>query len=190
MPLLPLEPFLHPEDLLTRSAGEGNGQSWWVLHSRPRAEKSLARHLHTRGQGFFLPLYQRRFRSGGKARTAFLPLFPGYLFLHGDGQARLSALETNLVVNVLPVTDQPQIQKDLARVHGLILSEASLTPEDKLSPGTPVDVIDGPLRGLSGTVLRRGKKLKFFVEVTLLRRGVSAEVESWMIQPAENKEEC
>jgi transcriptional antiterminator RfaH len=183
MPLLPLEPFLHPEDLLSRTPG--NGLGWWVLHTKPRTEKSLARHLHARGLGFFLPLFQRRFRSGGKARTSFLPLFPGYLFLHGDGQARLLALETNLVVNVLPVPDQPQLQKDLARVHQLIISEAALAPEDKLQPGTPVEVVDGPLRGLKGTVLRRGKKLKFFVEVSLLQRGVSAEVESWMIQPIE-----
>jgi hypothetical protein len=60
MPLLSLETSLYPSDVL---AGEAPlpavGNRWWVLHTRPRAEKSLARKLLARGTGFFLPLHQR-----------------------------------------------------------------------------------------------------------------------------------
>ena len=43
MPLLPLEPFVYPEDLLRDRSGpapvvrEDSGR-WWVVHARPRAE--------------------------------------------------------------------------------------------------------------------------------------------------------
>jgi hypothetical protein len=36
---------------------------------------------------------------------------------------------------------------------------------------------------MQGTVIRRGDRLTFFVEVELIRRGASVEVESSMIQP-------
>jgi transcription antitermination factor NusG len=184
MPLLPLEPFVHPDDLLENPNYLGENQSrWWVLHTRPRTEKALARRLLKRGNSFYLPLYQRQWRSRSRAFRSYVPLFPGYIMLQGDNQARLQALETNLVVRVLPVEGQEQLQADLTRIYRMIAAGVSLEPEEQLLPGTPVEIISGPLTGFSGKVLRRGKQLKFFVEVQFLQRGVSVEIESWMIQP-------
>jgi transcriptional antiterminator RfaH len=187
MPLLPLEPFLSPENLLDLDEvvnRDGvDAARWWVLHTRPRSEKALARKFFDRGVPFFLPLYQRQWRTKGRLHRAFMPLFPGYLFLRGESAQRLAAFETNLVANVLPVADQERLRADLARVHRLIISDAPLTPEQSLQPGTLVEIIKGPLIGLEGRVLRRGKQLKLLVEVQMLQRGVSVEIESWMIQP-------
>ena len=47
-----------------------------------------------------------------------------------------------------------------------------------------MEVVKGPFAGLAGKVLRRGKQLRFVVDVQFLRRAVSVELESWMIQPA------
>jgi len=184
MPLLPLEPFLFPEDLLgSLMPGDGSDARWWVLHTRPRAEKSLARRLLSRELPFFLPLHKRQWRSRGRLLCSHMPLFPGYIFLNGDNQARIAALETNLIARCLPVEDQEQLHADLARVYHLIAAGEPLTPEDRLQAGSPVEIISGPLAGLEGKVIRRGKHLKFFVEVQFLQQGVSVEIEGWMIQP-------
>jgi transcriptional antiterminator RfaH len=182
MPLLAPEPYVHPEHLLDAPAGADVG-AWWVLHTRPRAEKTLARRFLDRGVPFFLPVYKREWRNQGRLFRSYLPLFPGYVFLHGGHDCRTAALETNLVARVLPVADQRQLHADLTRVYRLITTGAPVTPEDRLEPGDPVAIVHGPLAGLDGKVIRRGKHLKFFVEVQLLRRAVSAEVEGWMIRP-------
>jgi transcription antitermination factor NusG len=186
MPLLPLEPFVYPDDLFVHAARAiDDGQRWWVLHTRPRAEKSLARRLRKRELGFFLPLHHHQARRRGRQLSSYLPLFPGYVFLRGDAQARILALETNLVANTLVVPDQEQIFADLLRVHQMVLADVALTPEDRLQPGTPVEVVEGAFSGMRGKVIKRGKRLKFIVEVQFLQRGVSAEVEAWMIRPVE-----
>src|SRR5262249_47605152 len=161
MPLLPLEPFVFPDDLLTGSAdAAGPDTSWWVLHTRPRAEKSLARKLRTSRTEFFLPLYRKQWRSQGRLLSSHPPPFPGYVFLRGDGEARLKALQTSLVANVLPVPDGDPLGTDLARVYRVMLGEAPLVPEDRLPPGALVELVAGPLEGLVGKVLRRGKELR------------------------------
>lgn len=192
MPLLPPEPFVFPDDLLSAPAATQAAPPdplaparWWVLHTRPRAEKALARRILSQAVSFFLPLYQRQWRSRGRLLSSHLPLFPGYLFLHGDERARLRALETNLVAQCLPVSDQGQLWDDLVRVYRLMATGSPLSPEDRLQPGTRVEIISGPLAGLEGTILRKGKHLKFYVEVQFLQQGVSAEIESWMFQPLE-----
>jgi transcription antitermination factor NusG len=184
MPLLALEPFMYPDNLFVDAAEPAAQDRWWVLHTRPRTEKALARRFLIRGASFFLPLYARQWNSRGRALCSHLPLFPGYVFLHGDGDARLAALETNLVARVLPADDQCQLHSDLRRVYDLITTGAPLTPEDRLEPGDPVRIVRGPLAGLQGKIVRCGKNLRFVVEVEFLRRAVSAEVESWMVEPA------
>jgi hypothetical protein len=186
MPLLPLEPFVSPPTLLVDGPPEaGDARRWWVLHTRPRAEKSLARRCLRRDVSYFLPLHKKQWRNrGGRLLCSYVPLFASYLFLFGDELGRVTALETNLVARCLAVDDQAQLHTDLARVHRLIVAGAPLTPEEQLEPGDLVDIVTGPLAGMQGKVLRRGKQLKVLVEVQFLQRGVSAEIESWMLRPA------
>jgi len=184
MPLLSLETFLFPDDLFSRAdVGENTSGEWWVLHTRPRVEKCLARKFLDHQISFFLPLYDRQWRKRGRLFRSFLPLFPGYLFLHGGSQIRLAALETNLVARVIPVPDQAQLHADLKRVHRLVTSGQSLSPEHRLLPGSWVEITGGPLQGLEGKVIRSPKGLKLLVEVQFLQQGVSVEIDTSMIQP-------
>lgn len=164
-------------------SGPDEVQRWWCLHTRPRSEKSLARKCLARRLSFFLPLYQRRWKNQGRSFQSYMPLFPGYVFLHGDSEARLAALETNLVAQVLNVPDPGQLQADLSRVHQLMASGSPLLPEDGLQPGQVVEIAHGPLAGLVGKILSCRKNLRFLVEVQFLQRGVSVEIERWMVQP-------
>ena len=183
MPLLPLEPFVSPADLFSNPpAAESDPGCWWVLHTRPRAEKSLARRFLARNLSFFLPLYKHQWRKGGRLFRAHMPLFPGYIFLRGDAEARLQALETNQVVRTLTVVDDARLRDDLARVYRMMQAGMLLSPEEQLQPGAAVEIVAGPLAGLNGKILRRGRQLRFFVEVHLLQRGVSIEIEGWMIR--------
>lgn len=183
MPLLAPEPIAFPDDLLERSAhGLLDGNRWRVLHTRPRAEKSLARQLNERNISYFLPTYLREWRNRGRTFRSYLPLFSGYVFLFGDHLSRSAATETNLVAMVLEVADQEKLQSDLSRVYRLITTGEPVTPEQRLEPGDPVRIVKGSLAGMTGKVIRRGTRLRFFVEVEMLRRAVSAEVESWMIE--------
>jgi len=185
MPLLPPEAFVWPEQLLSRPYPEGEAVRWWALHSRPRAEKALARLFLARGLSFFLPLAKKRWRNRGRLFTSTSPLFPGYIFLMGDENARVSALTTNQVAQCIRVEDQKRLHLDLAQIHRLMISGEPLTPEERLQPGDWVEISGGPLEGLQGKVIRRGKHLRFFVEVQFLQRGASVEIDGSMIRPAE-----
>lgn len=183
MPLLPMETYVAPDDLFRNpEILEIDSSEWWVLHTRPRAEKSLARHFLARNLSFFLPLYQHQWRNRGRLFRAHLPLFPGYIFLRGDADARRSALETNQVARTLPVSEPAQLRTDLIRVYRMMQAGMLLAPEEQLLPGAAVEIVAGPLAGLEGKIIQRGKQMRFFVEVQLLRQGVSVEIEGWMIR--------
>src|SRR5438270_1473838 len=149
MPLLPLEPFIFPDDLLTQPAQDKQAfPLWWVLHTRPRAEKALARKLLQGRTAFFLPLHKRQWRKQGRLHCSYTPLFPGYIFVQGDREAIFKTQMTNQVARILAVEDQRQLHADLARVYCLIAAGAPLAPEERLQPGAPVEITGGPLAGL------------------------------------------
>ncbi len=183
MPTLSLEPMVCPESLFDRESGVADEGRWWVLHVKPRSEKALARRCFDRQAGFFLPQYQRKRRGHGRVIESYLPLFPGYLFLFGAEHDRLMALETNLVVNVLRVPDQKVLFEDLHRIHKVIESGLPVLPEERLQPGMPVTIVDGPLVGLQGTVIRRKNKTTLTLKVSFLHQGASVELENWMVEP-------
>jgi transcription antitermination factor NusG len=185
MPVLQCEPFIYPSDLFTRSEDGAEESQWWVIRSRPRAEKAVARQLLARKHPFFLPTYRRCWRNKQRQQEAFIPLFAGYLFVRGGEESRRAALETNQVVTTFTTSDQNGLQRDLERVHRLLESDTPLIPEERLVEGALVEIMEGPLRGLVGKFVRRGGGARIVIEVELLRQGVSVEIDGWMLRALE-----
>lgn len=179
MALLAHEPELFPSDLLEHDElGGETDRAWWVIHTKPRQEKQLARRLGTLDNWWYLPQIAKSYRSpSGRKRESFVPLFPGYVFLYGDADQRLRVLATGCAVHVLPVGDGIQLTRDLQQIRRLTQSGARLTPESQLQAGRPVRVKGGPFRGCEGCVFNRHSSTRLLVIVNYLQQGVSVELD-------------
>lgn len=189
MPILAAEPNVYPSDLLD-GAGEPlaldhelAGSAWWVLYTRPRQEKSLARDLLSREIPFYLPLVRRRLLIRGRPVFSHVPLFSGYVFVNGSREDRLRSLKTNRVAHVISVDDGERLLGDLQNIRLLIESGAPLTIESRLEANQPVRVRAGALAGLEGIILRRKNETRLLVWVTLLHQGVSLEIDDFLLEP-------
>lgn len=194
MPRLQSEPYLLSDEcLLGSEQDQFANHAWWVMHTKPRTEKALARRMHELQRHYFLPIQEKRTLSRSRMKSSYIPLFPSYLFVFGTPEDRLQAIKTNMVVQCITVTEQDQLRDDLHRVYRLMKTGEALTPEDKLEPGDEVEINHGALRGMTGTVIKRNNKLRLQIEVRLLQRGISMEIETWMITaigaPRRNKVE-
>ena len=178
MPILAREPDQYPADLLDQAElGEEPQRGWWVVHVRPRQEKALARQLTADGVWHYLPQYESQYKSpGGRKRKSYLPLFPGYVFVYGDDDARLNALKSRQAVQILAVEDHRQLTFDLRQICRLTHSNQPLTPKEQLPPGTEVRITSGPFEGFVGRILRRRTGDQLLVVVNYLQRGVTVEL--------------
>jgi transcription antitermination factor NusG len=178
MPLLAAEPTHFPESLFVpEAAPDTQAGEWWVLHTRPRQEKALARQLLQRQVPFYLPTVSRKLMCRGRRLTAHVPLFPGYAFLLANMEQRLAALTTNRIVQVLRVSDQERIWQDLRQVQRLLASGEPVVPEDRLAPGVEVEIRHGPLAGLKGKIVKAATGNRFVVAVDFIQRGASVVME-------------
>ena len=177
MPILKREVDCLPSRLFELSS------PWWAAYVRSRQEKGLARHLAQAGVGFYLPQTEKRERRAGRTLVSWLPLFPGYVFFRGPAEARLAALRSNLIVQVLPVHDQGRLQQELYSLWRLQVSGVPLVPHSWIGPGDEVEIVDGPFQGWTGTVLREKGRMRLVVSISLLRQSVAAELDREVLAP-------
>lgn len=178
MPIRKRDVDLFPPRLFASPAA---GPPWRVAYARSRQEKRLARHLLVRQMPFYLPLAERAVSIAGRRRVSYLPLFPGYVFFRGPA---LSALGSNVVCHVLEVHDQATLAAELASLWRLQAAGAPVVPHPYLAAGDRVEIVDGPLAGFAGTILREKGRLRLVVRVSLLGQAAAAEVDREMVRPA------
>ena len=181
MPLLAQELDLSSSELLAHPPEDG---AWWAMYTLSRREKELMRRLQAQQIGFYGPVFEQVYRSpAGRLRSSFLPLFPNYVFVHGDESARYKAVSTGCVSRCIEIPDQQGLLRDLQSIRQLLEAGLDVTCESKLLPGQPVRVKNGPLTGQIGQVVERRGQMRLFVTVNFLQQGASVEIDGFDLEP-------
>ena len=156
---------------------------WHVLHTKSRQEKVVAADLAAMGIPFYLPLV-RQVRYYGRRKTRVsMPLFPGYVFLRGTLEQVYAADRTKRIANIIPVNAQDQLDWELRNLHLALSKDAELIPFPFLSKGVRVEVRSGPFRGLQGVIEGRAADNRLILQVDMLGRAVSLEIDGALLDP-------
>ena len=186
MPILKEEPNMYPDSLLDpdiEEAALSSDRHWWMLLTKARQEKTVARILWERKYPFYLPLLRREAIYNRHRVTATSPLFANYIFLYGSDDERVFALATKRVKEACKMADFQEVQRELRQIERLISSATELSVECRLVPGGRVRVKRGLLAGLEGTVLDRDGQTRLCLPVKSLQQGVSVEIDRRLLEP-------
>lgn len=156
---------------------------WHVLHTRSRQEKAIAQTLSAMGVAYFLPLVRQARYYGRRKLSVDLPLFPSYVFLRGGLEDAYEADRTGRIASIIPVVDQDRLDMELRNIYVALVGGADLEPYPHLTQGTRVEVRAGPFRGLQGVVDRRLKNSRLILQVDMLGRAVSMEMDAALLDP-------
>jgi len=155
--------------------------TWFVLRTKSRQEKILANELRSRGISNFLPIVSCTKYYGGRKATVELPVFPGYLFLRGDMDQAYDADRTRRVAQIIKVSDQDRLDRELRSIHMALSGGAPLDPFPYLRAGVSVEVREGPFRGLRGVIEPGGRRDRLILQVEILGRAVSLEIDASLL---------
>ena len=136
-----------------------------------------------RGSSITFPRSSRESRTPqGRKIQSVVPLFTGYMFLKGDRNDRLVALRGHRLVSVLEVVDQEALARDLRQIHTMLSSGLPVSEEPVVPVGANVRIATGPLTGMVGKVVRRGKRDQFVAVVHFLGRGATVDLRDWQVE--------
>jgi transcription antitermination factor NusG len=156
---------------------------WFILRTRARQEKVVCDDLAARSIGTFLPLVRRIRYHNGRKGIADLPLFPGYVFLRGSRDDAYAADRTRRIAQIIGVANQAGLDMELQSLHVALAHKAPLDPYPYLAKGVLVEVRAGPFRGVRGLVVDRYHGSLLILQVEMLGRAVSLEIDASLLEP-------
>ena len=169
--------YLFPEGRFTDENWQPSG-FWICVRTRPRWEKKFAAWLIARRQPCFLPVFPHETVSGRKRRVSELPLFPGFVFVEGDG-AKKDFMRTGSVAYVLRprgMAEADQLHRELRGIWCGLTSGLYVTPVQTLAAGETCRIVQGPLQGVEARFERSPRSGRLILQVEMMGGGIAVEV--------------
>ena len=160
-------------------------QRWFAAYTHSCQEKRVAQHLSARSIEFFLPVFRKVTRwKNGQRVPIDMPLFPGYVFVKVQRNERVRVLELPGVHSIVGAGREPialPSQEIEALRRGIHLLNAE--PHAYLSVGDRAKIQNGPLKGMTGIVVRKQNGCRLVLSLELIMRSVSVEVDEHDLEP-------
>ena len=153
-------------------------KKWIAVYTKPRHEKTVENELLKKGFEVYLPLLKQRRKWSDRKKWVEFPLFRSYIFVKTEIKNALFVLQTLGVVKVVKFGGEVAvIQNDSIQAIKLMI-EGGYSPEatDYFVKGDPVEVKDGPLKGLVGEVIRVDNHDRLLVRVDAIQHSVSVQI--------------
>lgn len=160
------------------------GTGWLVLHARPRCEKKVEELCRQQGAPAYLPLLSVKRRYGARVRVHTKPLFTGYLFTLATPAQTQYLQQNRLVANTLAVVDEARFLAQLRAVQRTLSSGTPVDVMPHVREGRPVEVTSGPLKGVTGLVVRVKGRDRVVVNVDMIGYAMAMEVDASMLKAA------
>jgi transcriptional antiterminator NusG len=164
---------------------ESSQLPWFALSVKPRHEKSVQRMLDYKGYTTALPIQQvGHTRRCGSIWQSEKPLISGYVFVAHDLQNPFHIVGTPGVIRIVSFgnTICPIPADQIEALQRVAASRLPVSNCPYTSNGQAVRLVDGPLSGLEGVVIRESGATRLVVSVDMLQRSVAVEIESaWAV---------
>ena len=148
---------------------------WYVIHTKPRQEKSALRNLEQQGYACYLPVFPSEKLRHGVLAIADEPLFPRYLFIRldlGVSAKSWSPIRSTRGVNRLVCFGNEPTRVDERLIALLRSREHSLNrqPQQLFTPGERVQVNDGAFAGIEGVYQMADSENRAMLLIELLSK--------------------
>lgn len=163
--------------------------NWYAIYCRHKHERVVHDVLTAKGINSYLAEYETRAQWGTRLRKIRKNLLPGYVLVQmpaRDSEIYLSVVQTHGVVKIVG-RPWPQLSaipvEQIESVKLLLGSQKYFEETAYFSAGESVEVIAGPLAGLTGRVIdSTSRRSRVIISIDLLHRSVAVEVDPALLR--------
>jgi len=158
--------------------------SWYAIYTRPRHEKKVHAQLTDKEIKTFLPLITRKRQWKDRKKSVEMPLFSSYLFVNFEYKYRFDVLETDGVVKIVNFNGVPAVVPDwqIESLKQMLTFPKTIELENYIRPGEIVEVIEGPMQGMRGTVVNRKNSNRLVLTIEGIMQSVSVEIDEFSLK--------
>jgi len=162
--------------------------AWYAVYAQVRHEGRVHSRLLAKSFECLFPQMERWSRRRDRRKKIQVPIFPGYLFVRSalDNQEHVRILQTPGVVSLVRNKDGPLPvpENQIESLKTLLGSKEALTSYPYLRTGMYVRVVNGPLCGCEGILVRkRTGKSRLVVAIDIIQQAVCVELNEEDVEP-------
>ncbi len=131
-------------------------KKWYVLQTKPRNEKLVLLQIEQKGIEAFTPFVEKIRIWSDRKKKIQVPLFSGYVFIHGDEKERIYAINSTVgALKYLYFEKRPAVvsAKEITLIKQALLEPEKISIEEKkIKKGDEIIVSRGIFKGMKGFV--------------------------------------
>jgi len=167
------------------SANKTSGRAWYALRVRARSEQLVASLLASKQVECFSPFWRERRVYSDRIKRAETAVFPGYVFCRIDLPERVRVCSTPGVQYLVGTDRVPEAIDEhvITSLQKAFSEDHRVSQIPYLKTGELVQVVDGPLFGTVGSLLRVKGQVRLVLSVDILERSLAVEVDAASVVP-------
>ena len=164
--------------------------SWYAVYTKPRHEKKVNAKLEEKKITTFLPLITRRHQWKDRKKDVELPLFSSYLFVDFEYKYRFDVLETDGVIKIVNFNGVPAVVPDwqIESLRHMLEFPETLQLEKYIKPGEIVEITEGLMEGMQGTVVNRKNSNRLVLTIEGIMQSISVEIDEFSLKKIKTNE--
>ncbi|MCH8558987.1 MAG: UpxY family transcription antiterminator [Balneolia bacterium] len=182
---------LPKETVLRQLRNKNEEPRWYALKTGPRKEKKLNERLQEAGIESYLPLKKELRQWSDRKKWVEEPMFNGYIFVRTVSTEFVNALQHDGAIHFVRFSGRysaiPEDQIEFIRKVAENQLRYEIT-EQSFEKGDTVEIIQGPLKGLTGVWLKHKTKYNVSVQIDQLASVLSVEIPAAFLKKVESKD--
>jgi transcription antitermination factor NusG len=153
-------------------------RTWHVLVTKGNHTKKVNTQLLKKNIETYLPLITRIRKWCDRKRAVEQPIFGNYVFVHVAPKQRLMALQTKGCARYVNFGSGPAVIKDeeINNMKNIFNVAKDLEIVEYVKKGDVVEIIRGPLRGVTGVVEQYKGKHRILISVEAINHSIAFDV--------------
>ncbi len=157
---------------------------WYALTTQNRHEKKVHERLQQKGINSYLPVYTTVRQWSDRKKKVEEVLFSCYVFVKIALKDRLPILQTDGAARLVAFNHKPvpipEVQ--IEAIRQLLKENIPMERADYWTQGQQVEIINGPLAGLKGTLQKVKGQSRLVVAIDAIQQAISVDIDAYAIK--------
>ena len=160
-------------------------EKWIAVYTKSRHEKVVIQELENKNIEAYCPIFKARRQWSDRKRWVEFPLFRSYVFAKIELKNSIYILQTTCVHHIIKFQGNISIIPDeiIQNIKSMIDGGFTVEQVEYFVKGDEVIVVDGPLKGMDGIVVKIKNENKLVLKVAAIQQAIAVQIHPGYLKP-------
>ena len=163
-------------------------QKWIAVYTKSRHEKAVIKELENKNIEAYCPMFKERRQWSDRKGWVEFPLFRSYVFAKIELKNSIYILQEMGVHHIIKFQGNISIipNEIIQNIKSMIDGGLTVEQVEYFVKGDEVIVVDGPLKGMDGIVVKIKNENKLVLKVAAIQQAIAVQIHPGYLKPKKN----